>query len=93
MLTLNGSRPRAAALRWLQDVFVALARFTMGLTGTLPAIAQAPPLRVLATGVFATTLLSLAPPFETATGQKVQVTIANAGQVAARLAAGWEIEG
>jgi molybdate transport system substrate-binding protein len=43
---------------------------------------------VLATGVFATTLQSLAQPFESASGYKLQVSIANAGEVASRIAAG-----
>jgi molybdate transport system substrate-binding protein len=43
---------------------------------------------VLATGVFATTLQSLAQPFETASGYKIQVSIANAGEVASRIVAG-----
>ena len=52
-----------------------------------PAMAQEV-IRVLATGVFATTLHSLAGPFEAASGYKLQVTIANAGEVASRIAAG-----
>jgi molybdate transport system substrate-binding protein len=43
---------------------------------------------VLATGVFATTLESLAGPFETASGYKIEVSIANAGEVASRVVAG-----
>jgi molybdate transport system substrate-binding protein len=43
---------------------------------------------VLATGVFATALQSLAQPFEAASGTKIQVSIANAGAVASRIAAG-----
>jgi molybdate transport system substrate-binding protein len=46
------------------------------------------PVRVLATGVFATTLQSLAGPFESASGYKIQVSIANAGEVASRIVAG-----
>jgi molybdate transport system substrate-binding protein len=46
------------------------------------------PIHVLATGVFATALQSLAPAFEAADGTKIQVSIANAGEVAARAAAG-----
>jgi molybdate transport system substrate-binding protein len=42
----------------------------------------------LATGVFATTLQSLAQPFEKASGYKLEVSIANAGEVAARIVAG-----
>ena len=59
----------------------------MGLAAHRPATAQEP-LRILATGVFATTLHALAGPFEAAGGAKLQVSIANAGQVAARIAAG-----
>ena len=97
MLTLGlSSRPPAAMrarqkserLKKARGLFVVLASLTMCLTGPLPAIAQEKPLRVLATGVFATTLRSLTPAFETAMDYKLQVTIANAGQVAARLAAG-----
>jgi len=43
---------------------------------------------VLATGVFATTLQSLAGPFEAASGHKIQLSIANAGEVASRIVAG-----
>jgi molybdate transport system substrate-binding protein len=43
---------------------------------------------VLATGVFATTLQSLARPFELASGYKIEVSIANAGDVASRIVAG-----
>ena len=43
---------------------------------------------MLATGVFATALQSLARPFEAASGTKIQVSIANAGEVASRVAAG-----
>jgi molybdate transport system substrate-binding protein len=43
---------------------------------------------VLATGVFATALQSLARPFEVASGYKIEVSIANAGEVAARVIAG-----
>jgi molybdate transport system substrate-binding protein len=43
---------------------------------------------VLATGVFATALQSLAQPFEAASGHKIQVSIANAGEVASRAVAG-----
>jgi molybdate transport system substrate-binding protein len=42
----------------------------------------------LATGVFATTLQSLAGPFESASGYKLEVSIANAGEVASRIVAG-----
>jgi molybdate transport system substrate-binding protein len=57
------------------------------LAAQLPAVAEAP-VRVLATGVFATSLRSLAEPFEAASGYKIQVSIANAGEVASRVAAG-----
>ena len=43
---------------------------------------------MLATGVFATALESLAAPFEAASGTKIQVSIGNAGEVASRLVAG-----
>jgi molybdate transport system substrate-binding protein len=59
----------------------------MGLTAPLPAAAQES-VRILATGVFASTLRSLTGPFEAAKGYKTEVSIANAGQVAARLTAG-----
>jgi ABC-type molybdate transport system substrate-binding protein len=62
-----------------------LAGLTAYLATQFPAIAEEP-VRVLATGVFATTLQSLAQPFETASGTKIQVSIANAGEVAARVA-------
>jgi molybdate transport system substrate-binding protein len=42
----------------------------------------------LATGVFATSLQALAQPFEAASGYKIEVSIANAGEVAARVVAG-----
>ncbi|MHB1207447.1 MAG: molybdate ABC transporter substrate-binding protein [Rhodospirillaceae bacterium] len=70
-----------------QRVFVVLASFAMCLAAQLPAMAQEP-IRILATGVFATTLHSLAGPFEAARGYKLQISIANAGQVASRIAAG-----
>lgn len=53
----------------------------------LPAVAEEP-VRILATGVFATSLRSLAPPFEAASGYKIEVSIANAGEVASRIVAG-----
>ena len=53
----------------------------------LPAIAEEP-VHLLATGVFATALQSLAPAFEASSGSQIQVSIANAGEVAARAAAG-----
>jgi molybdate transport system substrate-binding protein len=68
-------------------VFWLLASLTAYLATQLPAIAQEP-IRVLATGVFATTLQSLARPFESASGYKIQVSIANAGEVASRIVAG-----
>jgi molybdate transport system substrate-binding protein len=71
----------------LKRACVALASFAMCFAVRLPAMAQEP-VRILATGVFATTLHALADPFETASGYKIQVSIANAGQVASRIAAG-----
>jgi molybdate transport system substrate-binding protein len=64
-----------------------LASLAILLATQLPAMAQEP-VRVLATGVFATALESLAAPFEVARGIKIQITIGNAGEVAARVAAG-----
>jgi molybdate transport system substrate-binding protein len=68
-------------------IFLLLAGLTACLAVQSPAIAQEP-VRVLATGVFATTLQSLAQPFESASGYKVQISIANAGEVASRVVAG-----
>jgi molybdate transport system substrate-binding protein len=68
-------------------IFLLLASLTAYLATQLPAIAQEP-VRVLATGVFATALQSLAQPFESASGYKVQISIANAGEVASRMATG-----
>jgi molybdate transport system substrate-binding protein len=67
--------------------FRLLASLTLYLAAQFPALAQEP-VRVLATGVFATTLQSLASPFESASGYKIQVSIANAGEVASRIVAG-----
>jgi molybdate transport system substrate-binding protein len=67
--------------------FLLLASLTGWLATQLPAIADEP-VRILATGVFATALQALAPAFEAASGTKIQVSIANAGEVAARAAAG-----
>jgi molybdate transport system substrate-binding protein len=67
--------------------FRLLASLTIFFATQLPAIAQEP-VRVLATGVFATTLQSLARPFESASGYKIEVSIANAGEVASRMVAG-----
>jgi molybdate transport system substrate-binding protein len=64
-----------------------LATFAAYLAAQLPAIAEQP-VRILATGVFATSLQSLALPFESASGYKIEVSIANAGEVASRVIAG-----
>jgi molybdate transport system substrate-binding protein len=64
-----------------------LTSLTAYLATQLPAAAEEP-VRVLATGVFATALQSLAGPFESASGYKIQVSIANAGEVASRMVAG-----
>lgn len=84
------SRPKTLLL--LASLTACLAAF---LATPLPAIAEEPvqkpvqePVEVLATGVFATALRSLAPAFEAANGTKIQVSIANAGEVAARVVAG-----
>jgi molybdate transport system substrate-binding protein len=71
----------------LRKAFLLLASLTAFLATRLPAIAEEP-VRVLATGVFATTLQSLTQPFESATGYKIQASIANAGEVASRVATG-----
>src|SRR5277367_5704614 len=67
--------------------FWLLAGLTAYFATQLPAVADEP-VRVSATGVFATALQALAPAFEAASGTKIQVSIANAGEVAARVAAG-----
>jgi molybdate transport system substrate-binding protein len=67
--------------------FLLLASLTFYLATQLPAAADEP-VRVMATGVFATALQALAPAFEAASGTKIQVSIANAGEVAARVVAG-----
>jgi molybdate transport system substrate-binding protein len=72
------SRPKA---------FLVLASLAAWLATELPAMADEP-VRILATGVFATALQALAPAFEAASGTKIQVSIANAGEVATRVAAG-----
>lgn len=64
-----------------------LAGLALCLAAQSPAIAEEP-VRVLATGVFASALQGLAGPFEAARGHKLQVSIANAGEVAARITAG-----
>jgi len=66
---------------------VRLASLAILLTAQLPAMAQEP-VHVLATGVFATALESLAAPFEVARGIKIQISIGNAGEIASRVAAG-----
>ena len=67
--------------------FWLLAGLTAYFATQLPAVADEP-VRVLATGVFATALQALAPAFEATSGTKIQVSIANAGEVAARVVAG-----
>jgi molybdate transport system substrate-binding protein len=67
--------------------FPLLASLAILLATQLPAMAQET-VHVLATGVFATALESLAAPFEAARGVKIQLSIGNAGEVAARIAAG-----
>jgi molybdate transport system substrate-binding protein len=67
--------------------FLLLAGLTAYLAAQHPVAAEGP-VRVLATGVFATALQMLASPFEEASGYKIQVSIANAGEVASRVAAG-----
>jgi molybdate transport system substrate-binding protein len=72
----------------LSKKFQLLASLAMLLATPLPAMAQESPVRVLATGVFASALESLAAPFEVARGIKIQITIGNAGEIAKRVAAG-----
>jgi molybdate transport system substrate-binding protein len=67
--------------------FFILASLIAFLAVPLSAFAQAP-VRVLATGVFASALQSLAKPFEQASGYRLEVSIFNAGEVASRVAAG-----
>jgi molybdate transport system substrate-binding protein len=71
--------------------FLLLASLTAYLAAQLPAVAQEP-IQVLATGVFSTTLQSLARPFESSSGYKIQVSIGNAGEVASRIVAGEEVD-
>ena len=71
----------------LRKTIPLLASLAILLATQHPAMAQEP-VRVLATGVFASALESLAAPFEVARGIKLQITIGNAGDVAARVAAG-----
>jgi molybdate transport system substrate-binding protein len=79
-LTENRSLSRSKTL-------LLLAGLTAYLATQFPAKAEEP-VRVLATGVFATAVESLAQPFEQASGTKIQVSIANAGEVAARMTSG-----
>ena len=67
--------------------FWLLTGFAAYFAAQLPA-AAGEPVRVLATGVFATSLPSLAQPFEAASGYKIEASIANAGEVASRVAGG-----
>jgi molybdate transport system substrate-binding protein len=71
--------------------FLLLASLTACFATQFPAAADEP-VRVLATGVFATAFHSLAPAFEATTGAKIQVSIANAGEVAARVVAGEAVD-
>src|SRR5437588_863700 len=65
--------------------FVASLAVFLAASGSASA---AEPIRVLATGVFATTLQALAEPFARATGDRIEIAIANAGEVTKRVAAG-----
>ena len=71
----------------LRKTIPLLASLAILLATQLPAMAQEP-VRVLATGVFASALESLAAPFEVARGIKIQISIGNAGEIASRVAAG-----
>jgi molybdate transport system substrate-binding protein len=70
------------------------SKMVLFLAGLAACLATQPPadaeerIQVLATGVFATALQSLAQPFEAASSTRIQVSIANAGEVASRMAAG-----
>lgn len=71
--------------------FLLVASLIACLAGPLPAGAEEPvhkPIDVLATGVFATALQSLASAYASASGARIDVSIANAGEVAARMVAG-----
>ena len=90
--TVSGRSERLAKTRgfgWLsyRNALVFVTSLAISLAAPLPVMAQEV-IRVLATGVFATTLHSLAGPFEAASGYKLQVSIANAGEVGSRVAAG-----
>jgi molybdate transport system substrate-binding protein len=89
------SRPKVprpkTSLRLASLIACVAACVAAFLATPLPAVAEEPvqkPIEVLATGVFATALQSLAPAFAAANGTKIQVSIANAGEVASRVVAG-----
>jgi molybdate transport system substrate-binding protein len=83
----NGNRSVSRPKMSRPKTFLLLASLTACLVSQIPANAEEP-VHVLATGVFATALQSLGPAFEAADGIKIQVSIANAGEVAARVVAG-----
>jgi molybdate transport system substrate-binding protein len=83
----NGTRSVSRPKMSRPKTFLLLASLVACLVSQIPANAEEP-VRVLATGVFATALQSLAPAFEAASGTKIQVSIANAGEVASRVVAG-----
>jgi molybdate transport system substrate-binding protein len=90
--TVSGRSERLAKTRGFgrlshRNALLLVASLAIYLAALLPVMAQEV-IRVLATGVFATTLHSLAGSFEAASGYKLQVSIANAGEVGARVAAG-----
>jgi molybdate transport system substrate-binding protein len=82
----NGNRSVSRPKTFLHLVSL-ITCLVVHLASLLPAIADQP-VHVLATGVFATALQSLAPAFEASSGSQIQVLIANAGEVAARVVAG-----
>jgi molybdate transport system substrate-binding protein len=86
-LVFNGAGKSPRKLMSRPRPFLLLASLAVHLASQLPAIAEEP-VRLLATGVFATALRSLAGPFEEARGHKLQISIANAGEVASRVVAG-----
>src|ERR1700722_14205426 len=83
----NGNRSVSRPKMSRPKTFLLLASLTACLVSQIPANAEEP-VHVLATGVFATALQSLGPAFEAADGIKIQVSIANAGEVASRVVAG-----
>ncbi len=72
----------------MREWITVLIGLCAGATMLTSAAGAAEPLRVLATGVFATSVRDLGTIFEAAGGTRLQVTVANAGGVDAKLAGG-----